>query len=192
MTQIIETGRVSAVAAQRTRRAVGRRRWPRSGLVPGAKWRGCGGGMSAAAPLVCVLLARALSSKTCARLPHRQVVRPVLGISFAPDQSTEQLGVKGGRRRALRPRPSCPAPACDPALVRRANSALPTNQQPATHTHTHTRAHTHTHTHSYTHTIPPNPLTPRHPRPQRPRGRPRLARRHPRHQPRRLRPPRPR
>jgi hypothetical protein len=28
-------------------------------------------------------------------LPAPKVVRPVLGISFAPDQSTEQLGVKG-------------------------------------------------------------------------------------------------
>jgi hypothetical protein len=34
----------------------------------------------------------------CGRVtPVPQVVRPVLGISFAPDQSTEQLGVKGER-----------------------------------------------------------------------------------------------
>ena len=29
---------------------------------------------------------------------HGKVVRPALGISFAPDQSSEQLGVKGGAR----------------------------------------------------------------------------------------------
>lgn len=29
-------------------------------------------------------------------IEHGRVVRPVLGISFAPDQSSEQLGVKGG------------------------------------------------------------------------------------------------
>jgi hypothetical protein len=28
-----------------------------------------------------------------------RVVRPILGISFAPDQSSEQLGVKGGTSR---------------------------------------------------------------------------------------------
>lgn len=29
-------------------------------------------------------------------IEHGRVVRPILGISFAPDQSSEQLGVKGG------------------------------------------------------------------------------------------------
>jgi S1-C subfamily serine protease len=28
-------------------------------------------------------------------IEHGRVVRPILGISFAPDQSSEQLGVKG-------------------------------------------------------------------------------------------------
>jgi hypothetical protein len=100
--------------------------------------------------------------------PSRQVVRPVLGISFAPDQSTEQLGVKGERGLDTH-QPKVQNRSTQPSRPSLLNSHPSKNHRKQNKTTNLT------------------PHSSRHPRPLGARRRPRVAGRHPRHEPRRLR-----